>query len=82
MLSPFNTEAARQTVLARVKADNAALARVCRQYQNCKWDKDATFAYPFSASDVSRLDYFHPNLRGQAALAAETWSASWWPTVK
>jgi hypothetical protein len=25
-----------------------------------------------------RLDFFHPSLRGQAALAALTWEASWW----
>jgi hypothetical protein len=27
---------------------------------------------------VSRLDYFHPSLLGQATLAAETWRVSWW----
>jgi hypothetical protein len=69
-------------VLARVKADNAALAAVCHQYSDCKWDRGATYGYEFTAGQVSGLDYFHPNLRGQAALAAETWKTSWWPTVK
>jgi hypothetical protein len=29
--------------------------------------------------EVSRLDYFHPDLDGQAALARITWPVSWWP---
>jgi hypothetical protein len=82
MLSPFNSQADRQIVLARVKDDNTALASVCQKYPSCKWDNDATFAYQFTAGQVSNLDYFHPILRGQAVLAAETWKASWWPTVK
>lgn len=81
MLSPFNTAADRQKVLAQVVADNGALAQVCDSTPGCKWDADATFNYPFAASQISSLDYFHPNLRGQAALAAETWAASWWPTT-
>jgi hypothetical protein len=32
----------------------------------------------FSASQVSKLDYFHPSLAGQAALASITWQRSWW----
>jgi hypothetical protein len=81
-LSPFNTPADRQAVLGQVEADNGALARVCHHTRNCKWDKYATFDYPFQAGQVSRLDYFHPNLHGQAALAIETWAASWWPTTR
>ena len=82
MLSPFNDRADRRAVLAQVEADNGALAQVCRTTPNCKWDEDATFNYQFRPSQVSRLDYFHPNLSGQAALAAETWAASWWPTTR
>src|ERR671911_524029 len=36
--------------------------------------------YQFSASQVSTLDFFHPSLSGQAALARVTWAASWWPS--
>ena len=82
MLSPFNSETARQMVLARVNADNGALAAVCQRYPDCKWDGYATYNYQFTAGQISSLDYFHPNLRGQAALAAETWKSSWWSTVK
>ncbi len=35
----------------------------------------------FSASQVSTLDYFHPSLSGQAALARVTWAVSWWSSV-
>src|SRR2546423_5111341 len=68
MLSLNNTEADRQAGLAREEAFNQVLANVCSQYTFCRFDNDATFNYQFSAGDVSKLDYFHPNLTGQAAL--------------
>lgn len=81
MLASSNTEADRQAVLTQEKNDNAALASVCAQFVNCKWDNLATFNYQFTASDVSRIDYFHPSVSGQARLAATTWSAGFWPSV-
>jgi lysophospholipase L1-like esterase len=80
MLSLSNTEPDRQAVLAREEAFNQVLANVCSQYTFCRFDSNATFNYQFSAGDVSKLDYFHPNLTGQAALATLTWQHSWWPT--
>jgi lysophospholipase L1-like esterase len=80
MLSPFNTEQDRQTVRAREQAFNQVLAEVCArpQYAMCRFDGLAVFNYAFTAGQVSRLDYFHPSLSGQAALASITWSRSWW----
>jgi len=78
MLSPFNTEQARQAVLAREQAFNQVLADVCSQYAFCRFDDYAVFSYEFSSSQVSKLDYFHPSLAGQAALASVTWQHSWW----
>lgn len=79
MLSPFNTEQDRQAVLAREQAFNRILAEVCAQYAAiCRFDDLAVFNYPFSASHVSKLDYFHPNLTGQSILASITWQRSWW----
>jgi hypothetical protein len=78
MLSPFNTEQNRQTVLAREQAFIQVLAEVCGQYAMCRFDGGAVFNYAFTADQVSRLDYFHPSLSGQATLAAITWSSSWW----
>ncbi len=80
MLATSNTEAQRQQVLAQEEADNAVLGQVCTQYANCKWDNDATFDTAFTPEQVSTLDYFHPSQAGQAILAAETWSSSWWPS--
>jgi lysophospholipase L1-like esterase len=80
MLSPANTEADRQAVLARNRAFNDVLAEVCGQHAMCRFDDYAVFNFPFSAGHVSRLDYFHPNLSGQATLASLTWQSSWWAT--
>jgi lysophospholipase L1-like esterase len=79
MLSPANTEQDRQFVLAREQAFNQVLAEECGWYAICRFDDDAVFDYPFSANQVSTLDYFHPSLAGQAALAGVTWQRSWWP---
>jgi lysophospholipase L1-like esterase len=80
MLSPANTEQDRQAVLAREVAFNQVLADVCSLYALCRFDGNATFNYQFSTSQVSSLDYFHPSLSGQAALASVTWAKSWWGT--
>jgi hypothetical protein len=78
MMSITNTEADRQAVLEREKAFNNVLAQVCGNYAFCRFDNYTTFNYEFSASDVSKLDYFHPSLAGQAHLASLTWQNSWW----
>jgi lysophospholipase L1-like esterase len=82
MLGAARTEAQRQQVVARETAFNAILRDTCQQYgDRCRWDGGATYNYKFSASQVSILDFFHPDLDGQAALARVTWAASWWPTT-
>jgi lysophospholipase L1-like esterase len=78
MLSPFNTEADRQAVVTREQAFNQVLAGVCGGYAFCRFDDGAVFDYQFTSSQVSKLDYFHPSLSGQAALASLTWQHSWW----
>jgi len=81
LLSPFNTEADRQAVVEREQQLNAILSDVCARYPFCLFDGNATFNYPFTSSDVSKLDYFHPSLGGQAKLAQLTWQHSWWSTT-
>lgn len=81
MLSPYNTEADRQAVVTREQEYNKALADVCAQYRQCRWDGGATYNVHFSASDVSTVDYFHPSLAGQNTLASVTWQASYWPSM-
>jgi hypothetical protein len=78
MLSSTNTDADRQAVLSREKAFNKVLSDVCSQYTFCRFDGNATFNYAFTTSDVSKLDYFHPSLAGQAHFASVTWQHSWW----
>ncbi|MBD0337753.1 MAG: SGNH/GDSL hydrolase family protein [Thermoleophilia bacterium] len=78
MLSPFNMEEDRRAVLERERAFNEILGNVCAQYAFCRFDGHAVFDYPFASHHVSRLDFFHPSLAGQATLATLTWSKSWW----
>jgi lysophospholipase L1-like esterase len=79
MLAATNTETQRQQVVTRELAFNQILADVCAKYSRCRWDNKAVYNYSFSTSQVSSLDFFHPSLSGQAALARVSWAASWWP---
>jgi lysophospholipase L1-like esterase len=79
MLGASRTEAGRQLVVDRERAFNQILAEVCAHYPTCRWDSKAIYNYQFSATQVSTLDFFHPSLSGQAALARVSWAASWWP---
>jgi len=78
LLSPTRTETERQVVRQRNVAFNEVLRAECSLYTRCRFDDGAVFAFQFTRSDVSRLDYFHPDLSGQAALAQITWAKSWW----
>jgi lysophospholipase L1-like esterase len=78
MLRLFNSPADRRAVIEREREFNAALEAVCATWSNCRFDDHATYNYDFTRDLVSRLDYFHPSLAGQATLAALTWDASWW----
>ena len=78
MLSASNTAADRQAVFDRIVGFNDVLADVCASYPNCRYDGGALFAYQFTRDQVSRLDYFHPDLDGQRAIASVTWQRSWW----
>lgn len=79
LLNAANTEADRQAVLSRERALNAALARVCAHFTQCRWDRLATFGVAFTAADVSTVDYFHPSVKGQNRLAAVSWATGYWP---
>jgi lysophospholipase L1-like esterase len=78
MLDVRNTPADRQAVIDRERELNAVLDAVCATWSNCRFDNYLTYNYNFTRDLVSRLDYFHPSLKGQATLAALTWQASWW----
>jgi lysophospholipase L1-like esterase len=78
MLSIWNSNADRQAVVTQEAADNQALQSVCAQFAHCRWDNYAGYNFEFPAGDISTVDYFHPNLQGQNAIAALTWTASYW----
>jgi lysophospholipase L1-like esterase len=78
LLSSSDTDADRQAVRNRETAFNQVLAQECAAFANCRFDGYAVFNYSFTKGQISTLDYFHPNLSGQAALASVTWGKSWW----
>jgi len=78
LLSPYRTETDRQLVRQRNIDFNTVLSQECAAYARCKFDDNAVFNYAFTRDNVSRLDYFHPSLSGQAALARVSWYSSWW----
>ena len=78
MLNFFNSAADRQAVIDRERELNQVLDEVCATWSNCRFDNYLTYDYDFTRDQVSRLDWFHPSLAGQATLAALTWKASWW----
>jgi len=78
MLNFFNSPADRQAVIDRERELNDVLRDVCATWSGCRFDNGLVYDYDFTRDLVSRLDYFHPSLAGQATLAALTWEASWW----
>jgi len=81
LAAPTSTAAAdtqrRRTVDRRVDAYNRELAAACRGYgRNCRYES-AAHRLRFTLAMVNRFDYFHPNLRGQAALAEATFPDRW-----
>jgi lysophospholipase L1-like esterase len=78
MLNFFNSPADRQAVIDRERELNDTLRDVCASWSNCRFDNYLTYNYNFTPSKVSKLDYFHPSLSGQATLATLSWNASWW----
>ena len=66
----------RERVRQRVIDFNTQLAEACAAYgPNCRYDNNAVFNFPFTLSQVSGWDYFHPNATGQALLARITYEA-------
>ncbi|HEV8650768.1 MAG TPA: GDSL-type esterase/lipase family protein [Actinomycetes bacterium] len=78
MLAQSNSPEQRQAVVERTHQYNHILADACAAWSACRFDGLATHRYQFAASQVSVLDYFHPDLEGQAELARVTWAASFW----
>lgn len=66
----------RNRVRQRVIDFNSQLAAACAAYgANCLFDNNAVFGYPFTLSQLSGWDYFHPNTAGQQVLASVSYAA-------
>ena len=78
LLGPTRTDAQRELVRTRNSEFNTVLRQECGKYARCRFDDNAVFDFRFGTGHVSKLDYFHPSLSGQAALAQTTWARTWW----
>ncbi|MCF1644624.1 SGNH/GDSL hydrolase family protein [Streptomyces indiaensis] len=59
----------RETVHKRVEDYNKVLEEVCAEDERCRYDGGAVYDYRFGTAQLSRWDYFHPSVNGQARLA-------------
>lgn len=59
----------RDKVQARVEGYNRVLKEVCAKDRRCRFDGNAVFDYRFGIAQLSRWDWFHPSMNGQARLA-------------
>lgn len=59
----------RNTVQKRVEEYNAVLREVCAKDRRCRFDDDAVYDYRFGTEQLSKWDWFHPSVNGQARLA-------------
>ncbi|MFF3892276.1 SGNH/GDSL hydrolase family protein [Streptomyces sp. NPDC001812] len=59
----------RETVRSRVEEYNKVLEEVCAEDLRCRFDGGAVYAYEFGTAQLSRWDWFHPSVDGQARLA-------------
>src|SRR3954452_156298 len=80
LASPTSTATADVQRRARVQQRNidfnTQLQQVCAQYVHCRYDNNAAYNLTFASSDVSTLDYFHPNASGQAKAALTAWNST------
>lgn len=65
----------RTQVREREEEYDKVLQAVCANYTHCKFDGDAGFNSLFGTRDVSKWDYFHPNIAGQSLIAFTAWNA-------
>lgn len=59
----------RETVHNRVEDYNQVLREVCAEDRRCRFDGGAVHEYRFGTGQLSRWDWFHPSIDGQAELA-------------
>ena len=69
-----------QAILAYYEASLLAACTDINSTQGirCTYDAKVTADSDFVIGDLSKVDYFHPSLTGQAKLAQDAWSADVW----
>ncbi|MFB9236845.1 GDSL-type esterase/lipase family protein [Plantactinospora siamensis] len=80
LANPTSTSATdvrrRAAFAARIDAYDDQLAAACSGYgRRCRYDGGAVHRVAFSKDMVNPLDFFHPDVDGQQALAATAWRA-------
>jgi lysophospholipase L1-like esterase len=68
----------RARVTQRIIDYNSALADVCAEYRQCRFDGFAAFQAEYTKNDVIHIDFFHPSLSGQRKFAEGTWAVGFW----
>ncbi|WP_310376263.1 SGNH/GDSL hydrolase family protein [Catenuloplanes atrovinosus] len=64
----------RREVDHRIEDYNRELRRACREFgERCRDDEGAVHRVRFTLDLVNHLDFFHPNVAGQAAIAEKTY---------
>jgi hypothetical protein len=67
-------------VAARVRGYNAAMRAVCERLGDaCRFDGYAVYRLRLTPEDLSRVDWLHPSVRGQARIAAVAWRVGRFP---
>ncbi|MDP9796502.1 lysophospholipase L1-like esterase [Catenuloplanes nepalensis] len=67
----------RREVDGRIEDYNRELRRACREFgDRCRDDEGAVHRVRFTLDLVNHLDFFHPNVAGQAAIAEKTYMFS------
>jgi lysophospholipase L1-like esterase len=73
------TSAQRQQFVQQEQAYNQVLGSVCAGFSQCLFDNDAVYDFKLTKADIGPVDFFHPSVAGQRALASAAWSAGFWP---
>ncbi|HWT95759.1 MAG TPA: PxKF domain-containing protein [Solirubrobacteraceae bacterium] len=81
LANPTSTSAAdnarRDRVQDRNEDFNTVLREECDKLVHCRHDGGAGYRIAFTSSDMSNIDFFHPNVDGQRDAATATWNAGY-----
>ena len=72
--------------LSYLDSYDASLEAACQRINStirlrCTYDADLTAGGDFVIGDLSKVDYFHPSLTGQAKMAEGAWKADVWAEI-